>query len=165
MNGLMRNVGLVLAGAVLGSLATARTIAQQPAAGHRVNHVGVSVTNMDETVRFYTNMLGFREAYRLNDDKGSPTMVAIQVSKETFLELAPANANRPAGLSHIGIEADDIQATVSALRKAGLQAPDPRFAANTGVTLANLTDPNGIRVEFLQLNPDSLQRKAINSWK
>ncbi len=166
MSGLMRNIGLVVLGAVLGSVATAQMAAQQAGTpGQRVNHVGVSVTNMDETVRFYTTMLGFHEAYRLKDDKGNPTMVAIQVSKETFLELAPANANRPAGLSHVGIEADDIQATVAALRKAGLQAPDPRFAANTGVTLANVTDPNGIRVEFLQLNPDSLQRKAINSWK
>jgi catechol 2,3-dioxygenase-like lactoylglutathione lyase family enzyme len=130
-----------------------------------MNHVGVSVKNFEESVRFYTQTLGFREAYRLRADDGTPTMSYIQISRETFLELAPANANRPPGLSHVGIEADDIQATVARLRQAGAQVQDPRLATNTNATLTNVTDPEGIRVEFLQLNPDSLQRKAIETWR
>jgi small basic protein len=31
--------------------------------------------------------------------------------------------------------------------------------------LANVTDPNGIRIELAELTPESLQRKAIDSWK
>lgn len=152
-------VGLAIGGSVTTGLA------QQGAPGVRINHVGVTVKDIDESVRFYTTGLGFREAYRVNDEKGALTMVAVQISKDTFLELAPANANRAPGLSHIGIEADDIQATVARLKQAGVQIPDARFAANTGVTLANAADPQGIRVEFLQLNAGSLQRKAIDTWK
>jgi len=166
MRELLKTVVVLSLGVVLGSVLTERGSAQQAGVtGVRMNHVGVSVTNFDESVRFYTQTLGFREAYRLRDDKGNPTMSYIQISRETFLELAPANANRPAGLSHVGIEADDITATVARLRQAGAQIQDPRFAANTNVTLTNVTDPQGIRVEYLQLNPDSLQRKAIESWK
>lgn len=160
----VQQVALIAVGAVLGSVFTSQLAARQ-APGVRMNHVGVSVTNFDESVRYYTETLGFREAYRLRDEKGNPTMSYIQISRETFLEVAPATANRPAGLSHVGIEADDIKATVTRLRGAGAQLTEPRFAANTGVTLANATDPNGIRVEFLELHPDSMQRKAILSGK
>ena len=166
MRGFLKSLVVLSFGIVLGSVLTERGSAQQPgAAGVRMNHVGISVSNFDESVRFYTQTLGFREAYRLRDEKGNPTMSYIQISRETFLEVAPASATRPAGLSHVGIEADDIQATVARLRQAGAQVPDTRFAANTNVTLTNVTDPQGIRVEFLQLHPDSLQRKAIEAWK
>jgi lactoylglutathione lyase len=134
-------------------------------AGLRINHVGISVKTFDETIRFYTGTLGFREAYTLRDTNGNPTMTAIQVSRETFLELTPATATRQPGLSHVGIEADDIQATVMKLRQAGAQVQEPRLATNTNATLTNVADPDGVRIEFLQLNPDSLQRKAIDSWK
>ena len=131
----------------------------------RVNHVGVSVKDMNAAIAFYTKTMGFREAYTLRDGNGSPTMSYIQVSRDTFLELAPANANRPEGFSHVGIEADDIQATAARLRQAGAQITDPRVAENTGATLANVTDPQGLRVEILQLNPASLQRKAIDTYR
>ena len=31
--------------------------------------------------------------------------------------------------------------------------------------LANVTDLNGLRIELAELTPDSLQKKAIDSWK
>jgi catechol 2,3-dioxygenase-like lactoylglutathione lyase family enzyme len=163
MNACMKGLALVAFGVVLGSVATERSAAQQ--AGVRVNHVGISVADMNGAIAFYTKTMGFREAYTLRDGSGNPTMSAIQVSRETFLELTPASTTRPAGFSHVGIEADDIQSTATRLRQAGAPITEPRFAENTGVTLANVTDPQGLRVEILQLNPASLQRKAIDTWK
>ena len=165
MRAFMKGLALVAFGVILGNVATERSAAQAQQVGLRVNHVGVSVTDMNAAIAFYTKTMGFREAYTLRDASGNPTMSAIQVSRETFLELAPANANRPPGFSHVGIEADDIKAAATRLRQAGAQVTDPRFAENTGVTLANVTDPQGLRVELLQLDPGSLQRKAIESWK
>lgn len=165
MRDLVRGLALLSVGIVLGSVATQRSAAQQARDAVRINHVGISVKNFDEAVSFYTKTLGFREAYTLRDANGNPTMASIQVSRETFLELTPANANRPAGLTHVGIEADDIQATVMRLRQSGAQVQEPRLATNTNATLTNVMDPEGVRVEFLQLNPESLQRKAIEAWK
>ena len=163
MRAFMQGLALVAFGVILGSVITERSAAQQ--AGVRVNHVGISVKDMNNAIAFYTKTMGFREAYTLRDGNGNPTMAYIQVSRDTFLELAPANANRPPGFSHVGIEADDIQATVIRLRQTAAQVTDPRVAENTGATLANVTDPQGLRVEFLQLTPGSLQRKAIDTWK
>ena len=58
----------------------------------------------------------------------------------------------------------DLSAAVSALRGRGLKMDDPRTGASKA-PLTSLTDPNGIRLEFLEFTPDSLQKKAIESWK
>jgi len=163
MASLVKGIALVACGVLLGVVGTERMLAQQ--SGVRVNHVGVSVKDMNEAIAFYTKVMGFREAYTLRDANGNATMSAIQVSRETFLELAPASPTRPIGFSHVGIEADDIAATAARLRQAAAQITEPRLADNTGATLAFVTDPNGLRVEFLQLNAGSRQRQAIESWK
>src|SRR5919109_1763963 len=71
-----------------------------------MNHVGISVPNVDEAVRYYTQKMGYREAFRVNDEKGQPRLVYMQISKNTFLELNPVNAQRPAGFSHYGLVVD-----------------------------------------------------------
>jgi hypothetical protein len=53
-----------------------------------MNHVGISVPNIAEPVRYYTQKMGCREAFRVNDDTGQPRLVYMQIRKNTFLELA-----------------------------------------------------------------------------
>ena len=163
MKSFVNSIVLVACGVLLGVIGTERMLAQQR--GVRVNHVGVTVKNMNESIAFYTKVMGYREAFTLRDANGNATLSAMQISRDTFLELAPANPTRPIGFSHVGIEADDIAALVAQLRQAGTQAADPRVLENSGVSVTSVTDPNGLRVEFLQLNPGSLHRQAVDSWK
>ena len=86
------------------------------------------------------------------------------MNKDNFLEIARATPDRPAGLNHVGIWVDDIKATVAALRKRGVKVEDAR-AGNSKAPLTNVLDPNGVRLELLEFAPESLQRKAIDSWK
>src|SRR5437660_4261902 len=69
-----------------------------------MNHVGISVSNIPEAVTYYTQKMGYREAFRVNDEKGQPRIVYLQISKNTFLELNPVTAQRPAGFSHYGLQ-------------------------------------------------------------
>ena len=39
------------------------------------------------------------------------------------------------------------------------------FSGFSKAILSNVTDLNGLRIELAELTPDSLQRKAMNSWK
>jgi hypothetical protein len=64
----------------------------------------------------------------------------------------------------VGIRADDLSGTVAGLRQRGVKVDDPRTGASKA-PWTNVTDPNGIRLEFLDFAPDSLQRKAIEAWK
>ncbi|MEQ1913038.1 MAG: VOC family protein [Vicinamibacterales bacterium] len=166
MNNFVRVAALLSVGLASVSIATPRITAQsRPNADRRLNHIGISVTNVEEATRFYTKAFGFHEAYTLRDKDGNPTMASIQMSRDTFLELTPATADRQPGISHFGMEVDDIQATVMRLRGAGAQVPDTRVPANTNATITSLTDPDGLRAELLQLTPGSLQRKAVDTWQ
>ena len=94
----MRGAMLFVAGLFTG-LAVHVAIAQNANRGVvMMNHVGINVPNIEEAVTYYTQKMGYREAFRVNDDKGQPRLVYMQISKNTFLELNPANAQRPAGL-------------------------------------------------------------------
>jgi len=64
----------------------------------------IHVKDFDESMRFYTQTMGFRERPSLfKNAEGKPALAYLQITRDTFLELAPATADRPVGLSHIGI--------------------------------------------------------------
>ena len=132
--------------------------------GIRINHVGIFAKDWDETLNFYTKTLGFKEAFTFKDKDGNVTTSYIQMNKENFLEIARATPERPPGVNHVGIWVDDIKSTVASLRKRGVKVDDAR-AGNSKAPLTNVVDPNGIRLELLEFTPESLQKKAIESWK
>src|SRR5215472_10129526 len=164
MRRLISSVTLLAAGIAVG-LFIQRGIAQQPQnPGLRLNHVGIYAKDFDESMRFYTQIMGFREAFTIKDKDGKPTLAYLQITRDTFLELAPATAERPAGLSHIGIWPEDLSAAVAALRQRGVNVADPR-TGSTKTSITNVTDPNGVRLELLDFLPGSLPREAIDNWK
>jgi len=132
--------------------------------GLRLNHVGIFVKDFDESMRFYTQTMGFREAFTIKDANGKPVLAYLQITRDTFLELGMATAERPAGLSHIGIWPENLTATVAALRARGVTVADPR-TGSTKTSITNVTDPNGVRLELVDFLPGSLPRKAIDDWK
>ena len=129
-----------------------------------MNHVGINVPNIPEAITYYTDKMGYREAFRVNDDKGQPRLVYMYISRNTFLELGQANAQRPTGFTHYGLHVDDIAATVARFKQAGVMVSGTNVS-ETKAILANITDPYMGRIELAQLPPDSLHQKAIASWK
>jgi len=165
MRSLIGGIALFAAGMIAGMLMMQPGAAQPgPAPGLRLNHVGIYAKDYDESMRFYTQTLGLREAFTIKDQNGKPTLTYLQVSRDTFLEVAPATAERPAGLSHIGLWPENLNATVASLRQRGLTVADPRIGS-TKTAITNATDPNGVRLELLDFLPDSLPRKAMEAWK
>jgi catechol 2,3-dioxygenase-like lactoylglutathione lyase family enzyme len=131
-----------------------------------VNHVGISVENFDAAVKFYTESMGFREAFVVNDANGQPTQAYIQVSRGTFLEIRPAGPDRPAGvINHIGLGVDNIRATLARLERNGVRVDEqgPRTGINNAI-ISNAFSPGGIRMELTELGPESLARQAMDSW-
>jgi catechol 2,3-dioxygenase-like lactoylglutathione lyase family enzyme len=165
MRRLIGSVTLFAAGIGVGVFLMQPGAAQQNRIpGLRLNHVGIYAKDFDESMRFYTQTMGFTEAFTIKDKDGKPTLAYLQITRDTFLELAPATAQRPAGLSHIGIWPEDLNGTVAALRQRGVKVDDPRTGA-TLTSITNVTDPNGVRLEFLDFLAGSAPRKAIDSWK
>lgn len=163
----LRGVTLFVAGLVVG------TVLMQPSAAQenkrtplRLNHVGIAVTDYDKSLDFYTKVMGYRIAFKFPPSPdGKPTTTYFQISKDTFLEMAPATDKVPAGFTHMGIETTDIKGTLAQLRATGAHVEDMRVSGPTKALLSNILDPSGIRAELIELTPDSLHKKAEDSWK
>jgi catechol 2,3-dioxygenase-like lactoylglutathione lyase family enzyme len=161
----MRTSIVFLLGLLLGTV-LAPGIAQQPrlAGENYVNHVGLAVENFEEVFAFYTQKMGFREAFTVRDASGRPTLAYVQVNRNTFVELQQANANRPPGLNHFGLHVENLPTTVAALKQRGVTVEEPRVRPDDS-SVANATDPVGTRIEMFEFGPGSPQGKAIASWK
>jgi len=160
----MRSAMLFAAGLFVG-LAVHVGIAQNAGGGVvMMNHVGINVPDMAAAVTYYTQKMGYREAFRVNDDKGQPRLIYMQISKNTFLELNPANAQRPAGFTHYGLQVENAAEAVARFRKSGVMVSDTN-TSDTKAILANITDPYMGRIELAELPPESLHYKAIQSFK
>ena len=128
-----------------------------------MNHVGINVPDIPDAMTYYTETMGYREAFRLNDDNGQPRLVYMHISENTFLELGQANAQRPAGFTHYGLHVENVADAVARFRSDGATVSDTR-TSDTKAILANITDPYMDRIELAELPPESLHYKAIQSW-
>ena len=161
----MRTAVVFLVGLLVGSgLATAFAQGERLGGENYVNHVAIAVDNFDEAFAFYTQKMGFREAFTVKDPQGKPTLAYMQANRNTFVEIQQANANRPKGLNHYGLHVQDLKATVAALKQRGVTVTEPNVRPDDS-SVANATDPAGIRIEMFELGPGSPAGKAIASWK
>lgn len=160
----MRGLVLFVAGILIG-LAVQTTVAQNQNKGLvGLNHVALSVPNLDEAVAYYTKTMGFPEAFRNVDEKGQTTLVYVQISKNTFVELQPSNAQRPPGMNHFGIHVENMGAATAMFKQRGANISETRTSPTKAV-LSNITDLNGVRIELAELPSESLHRQAMERWK
>jgi catechol 2,3-dioxygenase-like lactoylglutathione lyase family enzyme len=160
----MRGAMLFVAGLCAG-LAMQVGMAQNNNSGVvMMNHVGISVPNVAEAITYYEQKMGYREAFRVNDQKGQPRLVYMHISRNTFLELNAATAERPAGFTHYGLQVENAAQAVAKFRRNGVTVTDTN-TSDTKAILANITDPYMGRIELTELTPESLHYKAIQNWK
>ena len=160
----MRGLSIFVGGVLVG-LAVQMAVAQSQSRNLvNMNHVGIAVPDIESAITYYTDTLGFPEAFRVTTDSGNIALVYVQASENTFLELQPVNANRPAGLSHFGVHVNDMELAIDMFRERGADVQDSR-SSSSGAILSNVIDPNGIRMELLELPPESLHRQAMNRWE
>ena len=160
----MRGLFLFVAGLLVG-LAIQAAVAQGPNRGIvGMNHVGIVVPNLDQAVEYYTKTMGFPEAFRNYDAQGNPTLVYVQISRNTFVELQPVRDGRQPGFTHFGIVVDDMQQATEMFKQRGAKV-DPIRLSGTKAILSNVQDPNGNRMELLELPPESLHAQAVARWR
>jgi catechol 2,3-dioxygenase-like lactoylglutathione lyase family enzyme len=159
----MRGFVLFAAGLALG-LSIQIIGSQSKGDSLKLNHVAVSVPDLDEGIKFYTRALGLKEAFTFRDARGRP-LSYLQISRDTFLELQQATPDRPPGFIHIGVEVENLATAVPQFRRNGLDVRNPTESERTKALISQATGPNGLSFELLEFGPNSLQRKVINAWK
>ena len=160
----MRGLYLFIGGILVGLAVQMATAQNQNRDIVGVNHVGISVDNLDEAITYYTETLGFPEAFRVVNDAGQIALVYVQVSQNTFVELQPANPQRPPGINHFGVHVENMAAVTEMFKERGAEVTEIRLSS-TNAVLSNVIDLNGIRMELAELPPESLHRQAMERWK
>lgn len=121
----------------------------------KLEHIGVYVNDMDESIRFYTEVLGLSLAARKRLDNGVElSFLSYPGTPETQLELiGRGTEGMPDNgiVHHIAFTVTDIESEVERLRSLGVRLLDevPRVIMD-GVKIAFFFGPNGERLEFFQ---------------
>ena len=159
----MRTLSVLVGGILIGMGIQIAMSQSQNSGIVGVNHVGIAFDDLDAAVEYYTETLGYPEAFRIENDAGETALVYVQVSQDTFVELQPTNENRGPGINHFGVVVDDMDAAISMWRDRGVEVQDAR-SSNTNAILSNVFDPNGNRMELLELPPESEHAQAMARW-
>jgi lactoylglutathione lyase len=131
-----------------------------------IAHVAIRVKDVDRTLDFYIGRLGLREMMRLDRD-GRLWLLYLRVTDNQFLEVFSEGtgeraADREAvGYNHLCLEVADIDVALRELEAAGVPLARDKQMGQDGNWQAWIEDPDGHRIELMQMMPDSLQAKAL----
>ena len=68
-----------------------------------LSHAAIRVRSIDDSVRFYTGVLGLREAFRMYQEDGFPGTAYLYLAPGQYLELFSGGSRIPsAGPDQIG---------------------------------------------------------------
>lgn len=129
-----------------------------------IGHTAYDCYDFENTLDFYTRILGFKEMFRLFKDAGELWIVYLRVNDGVFVELFPRTGEAPPRdrhYSHLCLEVVDIEATVREVVERGAVLDSDVKTGKDGNKQAWVRDPEGNRIEFMELAPDSMQRQAI----
>ena len=125
----------------------------------RLLHTMLRVNDLEESLRFYCDVLGMRLLRRKDYPGGRFTLAFVGYGPEeeqTVLELTH-NWDTHAyqicnAFGHVALGVEDVHRAVDALRAKGAKVVrEPGPMQHGGSHIAFLEDPNGYRVELVQL--------------
>ncbi|MEB3171737.1 MAG: lactoylglutathione lyase [Synechococcaceae cyanobacterium] len=127
----------------------------------RLLHTMLRVGDLERSLAFYTEVLGMRLLRRKDYPEGRFTLAFVGYGEErdhTVLELThnwdTASYDLGGGYGHIAIGVDDITGTCAAIAAKGGRVVRPPGPMKHGSTvIAFVEDPDGYRVELIQLAP------------
>ena len=136
-----------------------------------LEHVGMVVKNRDESIEFYTKVMGFKLLRKYETDTQRVAYLYLNDQLLEFNELF--SKDRPVGLSHLGFRVEDMNKAMNELKKHGVELIEgpikfqPKIYAAAKVTeekllralkptkklywlISMFRDPNGITIELLE---------------
>lgn len=144
------------------------------------SHIGVCVTDLDRSIRFYTQVFGFAQLYQLDFDNNevAATMeqegkfrsamlirddIRIELLQWVDVSMTGSGERKPMtelGFTHLSFRVEDVDGLTQAILDAG-----GHFLESTRTVLGDvedptsgrfiyLTDPDGTRIELMQNVPD-----------
>ncbi|MCW8307865.1 lactoylglutathione lyase [Acidiphilium sp. PA] len=121
-------------------------------------HTMIRVNDLEESIAFYTKLLGMKELRRTDVPDGKYTLAFVGYGSEkdhTVLELTynygTDHYDQGTAFGHLALGVADIKATVEKLRAAGAKIAREPGPVKFGTTvIAFIEDPNGYKIELIE---------------
>lgn len=118
----------------------------------RYLHSMIRIRDIDQTLHFFCDLLGFREVRRRDSERGRFTLVFLAApdNHEAHVELTynwdPEDYGNARNFGHLAFEVDDIYATCAKLKDGGVTINRPPRDGR----MAFVKTPDDISIELLQ---------------
>ena len=120
-------------------------------------HNCVRVKDLEASLKFYKEALGFKEARRNDFPEYKFTLVYLQLEDDPDYELELTyNYDHEAydlgdGYGHIAVGVDDLEATHQAHKEAGYTVTDLSGLPGKPKMYSSINDPDGSKIEAISL--------------
>jgi lactoylglutathione lyase len=130
----------------------------------RLGHVAFNTEDMNRSLHFYCDILGFEKLFEIENDQNEPWIVYLKVVDKQFIELfyngkqgVDNDTRVNKGYNHLCLEVNDINVIANHLKSKGFTLDvEPKQGKDLNYQCW-IRDPDGNRIEFMQLHPDSPQ--------
>ena len=120
----------------------------------RLLHTRYRVSDLEKTVRFYTEVLGLKETRRHRSPRGSELVFLETPGSEELLEICQFDASGPVimgpDVTHLAFEVEDLAAFATHSAALGYPLSDGPTTSSTGTIFAFIDAPEGYEIELIQ---------------
>lgn len=129
-----------------------------------IGHVAFNVADMEKSIRYYCDGLGFTHAFSLKDESGAPWIEYLHIGGGQFIELfytKPGFENTNTGYSHLCLQVEDCAQACREFEARGVLITSGPMQGSDHNMQAWTEDPDGNRIEIMQISPDSPQSRYM----
>jgi len=128
----------------------------------KIDHIGIAVKNLDETMKFYADALGLKTIATevVEDQKVRIAFIPVGDSEVELIEstspdgpVAKFIESRGEGLQHIAFRVENIEEALQELKNKGIRLIDEKPRKGAGGAMIAFVHPkatNGVLVEITQ---------------
>ena len=131
-----------------------------------LSHAAIRTRSIPDSVRYYTDVLGLREAFRMFREDGSLGTVYLYLAPGQYLELFSDGTREGItgpdviGICHLCLMTKDIRKAYDTVKAAGGPLDSEIKRGKSMCWMFWTHDPDGTRIEVMEMPPESLQAQA-----
>ena len=120
-------------------------------------HTRMRVSDMEQTIRFYTDVLGLEVLERKTSPRGSHLAFLKVPNSEELIELCSFPSSGPVtvqeDLVHLAFQVESLDETIRALATKGVKVTDGPTASSSGSRFIFIDAPDGYEIELIERPP------------
>jgi lactoylglutathione lyase len=120
-------------------------------------HTRMRVSDMDETIRFYTEVLGLEVLERKTSPRGSQLAFLAVPNSAELIELCSYPPSGPVkvqeDLVHLAFEVENLDETIRKLTEKQIKITDGPTRTSTGSRFIFVDAPDGYEIELIERPP------------